>query len=130
MLYLCFLILIDLLQLILFLFVLLLALLLLRYTTFHHISILLSYLLFRLDEVFIGGSYGKTKSYSEQVAGTIDEEVKAVIDSAYDRCIQLLTENRDKLDAVAEFLLKNENMTGDEFRALMDGTPVEEIVEE
>ncbi len=82
------------------------------------------------DEVFIGGSYGKTKSYSEQVAGTIDEEVKAVIDSAYDRCIQLLTENRDKLDAVAEFLLKNENMTGDEFRALMDGTPVEEIVEE
>ena len=82
------------------------------------------------DEVFIGGSYGKTKSYSEQVAGTIDEEVKAVIDSAYDRCLQLLTENRDKLDAVAEFLLKNENMTGDEFRALMDGTPVEEIVEE
>ena len=65
------------------------------------------------DEVFIGGSYGKTKSYSEQVAGTIDEEVKAVIDSAYDRCIQLLTENRDKLDAVTEFLLKNENMTGD-----------------
>ena len=82
------------------------------------------------DEVFIGGSYGKTKSYSEQVAGTIDEEVKAVIDSAYDRCIQLLTENRDKLDAVAEFLLKNENMTGDEFRALMDGTPVEKIAEE
>ena len=82
------------------------------------------------DEVFIGGSYGKTKSYSEQVAGTIDEEVKAVIDSAYDRCLQLLTENRDKLDAVAEFLLKNENMTGDEFRAVMDGTPVEEIVEE
>ncbi|MBQ2920552.1 MAG: ATP-dependent zinc metalloprotease FtsH, partial [Oscillospiraceae bacterium] len=71
------------------------------------------------DEVFIGGSYGKTKSYSEQVAGTIDEEVKAVIDAAYDRCIQLLTGNRDKLDAVAEFLLKNENMTGDEFRAIM-----------
>ena len=78
------------------------------------------------DEVFIGGSYGKTKSYSEQVAGTIDEEVKAVIDAAYDRCIQLLTENRDKLDAVAEFLLKNENMTGDEFRAIMDAAPAGE----
>ena len=78
------------------------------------------------DEVFIGGSYGKTKSYSEQVAGAIDEEVKAVIDSAYDRCIQLLTENRDKLDAVAEFLLKNENMTGDEFRAIMDAAPAGE----
>ena len=78
------------------------------------------------DEVFIGGSYGKTKSYSEQVAGTIDEEVKAVIDAAYDRCIQLLTGNRDKLDAVAEFLLKNENMTGDEFRAIMDAAPAGE----
>ena len=78
------------------------------------------------DEVFIGGSYGKTKSYSEQVAGTIDEEVKAVIDAAYDRCIQLLTGNRDKLDAVAEFLLKNENMTGDEFRAVMDAAPAGE----
>ena len=78
------------------------------------------------DEVFIGGSYGKTKSYSEQVAGAIDEEVKAVIDAAYDRCIQLLTGNRDKLDAVAEFLLKNENMTGDEFRAIMDAAPAGE----
>ena len=78
------------------------------------------------DEVFIGGSYGKTKSYSEQVAGAIDEEVKAVIDAAYDRCIQLLTGNRDKLDAVAEFLLKNENMTGDEFRTIMDAAPAGE----
>ena len=74
------------------------------------------------DEVFIGGSYGKTKSYSEQVAGQIDAEVKAVIDAAYDRCTAILTENREKLDAVAEFLLKHESMTGDQFRAVMEGT--------
>ena len=74
------------------------------------------------DEVFIGGSYGKTKSYSEQVAGKIDEEVKAVIDAAYDRCRAILTENREKLDAVAGFLLKHESMTGDQFRALMEDT--------
>ena len=74
------------------------------------------------DEVFIGGSYGKTKSYSEQVAGRIDDEVKNVIDSAYNRAVKLLTDNRDKLDAVAEFLLKHENMTGDQFRTIMDGT--------
>ena len=74
------------------------------------------------DEVFIGGSYGKTRSYSEHVAGQIDEEVKAVIDAAYDRCTAILTENRDKLDAVAEFLLKNEAMTGEQFRAVMEGT--------
>ena len=72
------------------------------------------------DEVFIGGSYGKTKSYSEQVAGQIDDEVKAVIDSAYARAIELLTENRDKLESVAEFLLTNENMTGDQFRSVME----------
>ena len=74
------------------------------------------------DEVFIGGSYGKTRSYSEHVAGQIDEEVKAVIDAAYDRCTAILTENRDKLDAVAEFLLKHESMTGEQFRAVMEGT--------
>ena len=77
------------------------------------------------DEVFIGGSYGKTKSYSEQVAGKIDDEVKAVIDAAYDRAIKTLTDNRHKLDAVAQYLLKHENMTGDQFRAVMDGTDPE-----
>ena len=71
------------------------------------------------DEVFIGGSYGKTKSYSEQVAGAIDVEVKAVIDKAYGRCLELLTENRHKLNAVAEYLLEHENMTGDQFRAVL-----------
>ena len=74
------------------------------------------------DEVFIGGSYGKTRSYSEQTAGQIDDEVKTVIDAAYGKCVEILTTHRDKLDAVTEFLLKNENMTGDEFRAVMEGT--------
>ena len=73
------------------------------------------------DEVFIGGSYGKTKSYSEQVAGTIDEEVKTVIDSAYNKALELLNTHRDKLDAVTAFLLEHENMTGDQFRTIMDG---------
>ena len=83
------------------------------------------------DEVFIGGSYGKTKSYSESVAGQIDDEVKTVIDAAYSKALELLTDNRDKLDAVAEFLLKNENMTGDQFKTLMEGqnTTVEEATE-
>ena len=76
------------------------------------------------DEVFIGGSYGKTRSYSEQVAGQIDEEVKAVIDRAYDMAIELLTTHREKLDAVAEFLLKHENMTGEQFKTLMEGQDI------
>ena len=76
------------------------------------------------DEVFIGGSYGKTRSYSEQVAGQIDEEVKAVIDRAYDMAMELLTTHREKLDAVAEFLLKHENMTGEQFKTLMEGQDI------
>ena len=76
------------------------------------------------DEVFIGGSYGKTKSYSENVAGQIDDEVKTVIDAAYQKALELLTENRDKLDAVAEFLLKHENMTGEQFKTLMEGEDI------
>ena len=71
------------------------------------------------DEVFIGGSYGKTKSYSEKVAGVIDDEVKTVIGSAYEKALELLNENRRKLDEVAEFLLKNESMTGEQFAACM-----------
>jgi len=80
------------------------------------------------DEVFIGGSYGKTRSYSEKIAGQIDDEVKAVIDAAYGRALELLTEHREQLDAVAEFLLKHENMTGEQFRACMEGReiPMEE----
>ena len=78
------------------------------------------------DEVFIGGSYGKTKSYSEKVAGIIDDEVKAVIGSAYEKALELLKENRQKLDAVAEFLLKNESMTGEEFRTVMEAVQAEE----
>ena len=78
------------------------------------------------DEVFIGGSYGKTKSYSENVAGQIDSEVKAVIDNAYNKALELLNANRDKLDAVTAYLLEHENMTGDQFRTIMDGTPIAE----
>ena len=76
------------------------------------------------DEVFIGGSYGKTKSYSENVAGLIDDEVKAVIDAAYAKSLELISEHRDKLDAVAEFLLKHESMTGDQFAACMEGREI------
>ena len=74
------------------------------------------------DEVFIGGSYGKTKSYSEKVAGIIDDEVKTVIDGAYEKALELLNEHRQKLDEVAEFLLKHESMTGEQFAACMEGT--------
>ena len=75
-------------------------------------------------EVFIGRDYQNTKSYSEAVAGTIDEEVKNLIDRAYAHCKQILEENADKMDAVVDFLLKNESMTGEQFEACMEGREI------
>ncbi len=72
-------------------------------------------------EVFIGRDYQTTKSYSEKVAGTIDDEVKALIDKAYDHCKQILTDNADKLHAVVDYLLEKESMTGEQFAAIMEG---------
>ena len=75
-------------------------------------------------EVFIGRDYQTTKSYSEKVAGTIDDEVKALIDRAYDHCKKILSENADKLNAVVEFLLDKESMTGEQFEAIMEGKEI------
>ena len=75
-------------------------------------------------EVFIGRDYQTTKSYSEAVAATIDEEVKLLINSAYDHCRQLLQAHSDKLQAVVDFLLANESMTGEQFEACMEGREI------
>ena len=75
-------------------------------------------------EVFIGRDYQTTKSYSEKIAGTIDDEVRALIDKAYDHCKQILTDNSDKLHKVVDFLLEKETMTGEQFEAVMQGREV------
>jgi len=77
-------------------------------------------------EVFIGRDYQTTKSYSEAVAATIDEEVKLLIDKAYAHCKQILEENADKLHEVVAYLLEHENMTGDQFRACMEDKQIAE----
>jgi len=77
-------------------------------------------------EVFIGRDYQTTKSYSEKVAGTIDDEVKALIDQAYDKCKQILTDDAQKLSEVAQYLLDNESMTGEQFAACMEGRDIGE----
>ena len=77
-------------------------------------------------EVFIGRDYQNTKSYSEKFAGTIDDEVKILIDKAYAHCKQILTENEAQFQAVVEFLLEHETMSGAQFAACMEGKPIEE----
>jgi len=72
-------------------------------------------------EVFIGRDYQTTKSYSEKTAATIDDEVKALIDKAYDHCHKILSENSEKLHQVVDFLLEKESMSGEQFEAIMEG---------
>ena len=66
-------------------------------------------------EVFLGRDFAQTKDYSEETAGIIDEEVKRIIDNAYNRAKQILTEHVDKLHAVAQVLLEKEKIEGEEF---------------
>ncbi len=77
-------------------------------------------------EVFIGRDYQTTKSYSEKVAGMIDDEVKALIDRAYQRCREILQKDAGKLQQVVDFLLKNESMTGEQFAACMEDREITE----
>ena len=77
-------------------------------------------------EVFIGRDYQSTKSYSEQVAGTIDQEVKALIDRAYAQCLDILKKDSDKLQALVDYLLANESITGEQFANLMEGKAIGE----
>ncbi len=77
-------------------------------------------------EVFIGRDYQTTKSYSEKVAATIDDEVKALVDKAYAHCKQILSDNAERVQRVVDYLLEHENMTGAQFTACMEGNEIGE----
>ena len=82
------------------------------------------------SEVFIGMSMGRTRPYSEETAGIIDDEVRSLIDAAYDRCKSILTEHDDRLEAVAGYLLTHDTMTRRQFDACMEGKPIPEAESE
>ncbi len=67
------------------------------------------------EEVFLGRDFSQGKGYSEETAGIIDEEVKAIVDNAYKTAERILSENIDKLHAVAGVLLEKEKIDGEEF---------------
>ena len=77
------------------------------------------------DEVFIGRTMSQGRSYSEAVAAQIDEEVKSIVAEAYQRCETILQEQRDKLDAVAEYLLEHETMEREDFLRVVEGEQAE-----
>ena len=70
------------------------------------------------DEVFIGRDLAHTRGYGEQVASSIDEEIKRIIDECYLKAKEIITEHRDVLDACAQLLVQKEKITREEFEAL------------
>ena len=82
------------------------------------------------DEVFIGRDLAHTRSYSESVARTIDEEVKKIIDECYEEAKRILTENREILDRCAALLIEKERIGRDEFEALFpEGERSKDVVD-
>lgn len=72
------------------------------------------------DEVFIGRDLAHARGYSETVATAIDQEVKCIIDNCYRKAKQMITDNREVLDACADLLLEKEKITRKEFESLFE----------
>ncbi len=82
------------------------------------------------EEVFLGKEFGQTKNYSEDVAARIDEEISKIIKGCYNKCTELLKENDEKLEEIAELLIKQEKIDADEFEAIFkEPEVIEEIAE-
>ena len=72
------------------------------------------------EEVFLGRDLAQAKDFSEETAAKIDEEVKRIIDEAYNKAKTILSNNIDKLSKVAQVLLEKEKIDGDEFAAIFE----------
>ena len=72
------------------------------------------------EEVFLGRDFAQSKNYSEETAGIIDEETKKIIDAGYNRAVQILSDNIDKLHTVAKVLLEKEKIDSEEFEAIFN----------
>ena len=80
----------------------------------------------RDELVFLGREIGEQRNYSDEVARTIDEEVRAIIDKAYERASEVLTTHRDKLVMLAEKLVAEETVDAEAFEALFSDLPPKE----
>ena len=80
------------------------------------------------EQTFLGRDYANGRNYSEAVANDIDTEVRRIVDACYKRCMEILTEHKDKLHILARELVEYEKMDGKRFQQLMaaDYNPAED----
>ena len=79
-------------------------------------------------EVFLGRDFGSTPDYSDATAAKIDSEIKKIVDGAYALATEILTKYREKLDFVADFLMKHEVMDEEQFAcAMKEEVTMEEV---
>ncbi|MCX8033159.1 MAG: ATP-dependent zinc metalloprotease FtsH [Thermoleophilia bacterium] len=76
---------------------------------------------------FVGRDYGMGQEYSDETAEKIDAEIRRVIDEAYRRAYDILTQHRDELDKISLLLIEKETIDRQEFEALLAGEDPEEV---
>ena len=82
------------------------------------------------DEIFLGRDFTTQRSYSENVAAQIDEEIKAIVEEAYRKAEEILKEHEAEVRATAEALLEKEHLSGAEFAAIFEPKAEEPAAEE
>ncbi|HEX2172343.1 MAG TPA: ATP-dependent zinc metalloprotease FtsH, partial [Dehalococcoidia bacterium] len=78
------------------------------------------------EQIFLGREFTAARSHSDETANIIDEEIRRLLDEARERAIELLTENRKRLDDLAALLMERETLQGAELAAALDGRPLPE----
>ncbi len=81
------------------------------------------------EHLFLGREIARTRTHSEETTRLIDSEVRRIIDVAYARARELVSQNREKLETLAQALLKYEAISGDEVRMLLRGEKIDELKE-
>jgi cell division protease FtsH len=82
----------------------------------------------RDELIFLGREIGEQRNYSDEIAKTIDEEVRAIVDRAYERATQTLEVHRDRLDALAQKLIAEETVDSEAFETIFADLPPKEYI--
>ena len=82
------------------------------------------------NEVFLGRDLGSSKDYSDRVAGEIDDEVRSIIEKAYQQATAILNAHMDQLHLLAKYLIIHEKIERDDFETLMQGKMDPKLLEE